>query len=110
MQQDLIPMDHKELVRLLKFRYYFVERVRSIQFNANLSIVIGFAGAEFNTRRGRRVSTYTAFVLPVERYRKNLVIRRYSLVTEVRNELKYSEFPGNGLIVRTNSSLNFDLM
>ena len=43
----------------------------------------GFAGAEYNMKRGRRVSTYNALLKPVEKIKRNLVIRRYSVVTQV---------------------------
>ncbi|CAG7732932.1 unnamed protein product [Allacma fusca] len=43
----------------------------------------GFSSAEYNRRKGRRMSTYVAFVEPIENRWMNLTVRRYSVVSEV---------------------------
>ena len=48
---------------------------------------VGFATAEYNRNRGRRVSTFTAYLEPILGKRKNLVVRKYSLVSHVSHKL-----------------------
>ncbi|CAG7734017.1 unnamed protein product [Allacma fusca] len=43
----------------------------------------GFSPAEYNRQKGRRVSTYSAYVKPIENKWLNLTVRRYSVVSEV---------------------------
>lgn len=44
---------------------------------------VGFATAEYNRNKGRRVSTFTAYVEPILGKRKTLTVRKYSLVSHV---------------------------
>ena len=43
---------------------------------------VGFAAAEYTVRRGQRMSAYDGYLRPV-RSRRNLVLRRYSIVSKI---------------------------
>jgi len=44
----------------------------------------GFNPVEYNKVKGRRVSSYAAFIKPYEASRTNLVVKRYAEVNEVK--------------------------
>ncbi|CAG7734018.1 unnamed protein product [Allacma fusca] len=54
-----------------------------VKVDPNSPLQEGFSSAEYNRQKGRRVSTYSAYVKPIEIKWPKLTVRRYSVVSEI---------------------------